>query len=639
MQAFLQKASILLVLPFFLISTLNELYGQIAFNYQAVVRDADGAPISDKEMMVVIMLREGHDQGDLLYEEEHLTETNQFGIINLKIGRGMNPQGDLSEIDWGTAAVFMEVQIEDAETGIMQPLGVSELLSVPYALYSMESGTPGPPGPEGPQGPQGERGPAGSLPDGSEEGMLTYWDGSEWVVDSANLFHDGQNVGIGTSAPGALLHIHNTDAGGGNVLFTGEFNASPGNAPAEGSGTRMMWYPDKSAFRAGTVDGNHWDTDNIGNYSVAFGNDTRASGTGSVALGNDTEASRNQSMAWGSENIATADQATAWGRFTEATGFQTTAWGWEARATGARATAWGRDTEASGQTSTAWGFGTVASGVESTAWGGFTTAPSLFETALGRYNTNYVPNTTTTWDSEDRLFVIGNGTSPSNRSDAVVLLKNGNLGIGISTPVHKLAIPVTTKAANEEAGGEGIGIVNTESENFWNIHMTASSLRFSYNGTTNGSRINEDGEYIQNSDKRFKTNIANYSNVLDRVSELRVMEYNYLNQSSERKNIGFIAQDVLPVFPELVTADDDYLGINYSGFSVVAIKAIQEQQKQIEEQQVQIDALITENKKLRERAEASETQTAELLKAMQREIQELRAEVENPGSEKIGKRD
>jgi len=164
-------------------------------------------------------------------------------------------------------------------------------------------------------------------------------------------------------------------------------------------------------------------------------------------------------------------------------------------------------------------------------------------------------------------------------------------------------------------------------------------LRFSYNGTTNGSRINEDGEYIQNSDKRFKTNIANYSNVLDRVSELRVMEYNYLNQSSERKNIGFIAQDILPVFPELVAADDDYLGINYSGFSVVAIKAIQEQQEQIEEQQKQIDALITENKKLREMAESSETQTAELLKAMQREIQELRAEVENPGSEKIGRKE
>ncbi len=808
MKDYLQKASLLLVIPLFLIFTLNELYCQAAFNYQSIVRDADGAPISDKEMMVVILLREGHEQGDLLYEEEHLAETNQFGIINLKIGRGMNPQGDLSEIDWGAAAVFMEVEIEYRETGVMQTLGVSELLSVPYAMYSMESGTPGPPGPEGPPGPQGEpgqdfividstinngdgtftlifsdgtsfttdtlTGPPGpsGLSDGSEVGNTIFWDGSEWVVNNNNLFHDGERVGIGTNTPSAMLHIHDTTTGSGNVLFTGEFKfLSTSDAPIEGPGTRMMWYPERAAFRAGRVTGNEWDTDNIGDMSAAWGGNviasgfrsaawgdgtkasgrdctawgsgtkstgvestawgrgteaytsqatawglntiaygvistawgrnTNASGTGSTAWGtaaeasgswstawghnteatglkstswgsstkasgfvstawgSSAEASATRATAWGLNSVASGIESTSWGRRAEATGDQATAWGWntgatginstawgrETEASGRQSTAWGRDTEASGQTSTAWGFGTVASGVESTAWGGHTTAPSLFETALGRYNTNYVPNAATNWDSEDRLFVIGNGTSPSNRSDAMVMLKNGNMGLGISSPTHKLAIPVTTKPTSQTANGDGIGIVNTDSGNFWNIHMSASSLRFSYNGINNGSRINQDGEYIQNSDKRLKTNIANYSNVLDRVSELRVMEYHYLNQSSERKNIGFIAQDVLPVFPELVAADDDYLGINYSGFSVVAIKAIQEQQEQIEEQDSQIDklqdqilSLKEENKKLRERAEASENQTAELLKAIQKEIQELRAEVENPGSEKIGKK-
>lgn len=54
-----------------------------------------------------------------------------------------------------------------------------------------------------------------------------------------------------------------------------------------------------------------------------------------------------------------------------------------------------------------------------------------------------------------------------------------------------------------------------------------------------------------------------------------------------------MAQDVLPLFPELVMADDneEYMGINYAGFGVVAIKAIQEQQVIIENQETEIREL------------------------------------------------
>ncbi|MBK8078815.1 MAG: hypothetical protein IPK25_00110 [Saprospiraceae bacterium] len=38
----------------------------------------------------------------------------------------------------------------------------------------------------------------------------------------------------------------------------------PGNPPVSGAGTRMMWYPDKGAFRAGTISSDHWDKDNVG---------------------------------------------------------------------------------------------------------------------------------------------------------------------------------------------------------------------------------------------------------------------------------------------------------------------------------------------------------------------------------------
>lgn len=80
------------------------------------------------------------------------------------------------------------------------------------------------------------------------------------------------------------------------ALFTG---GDP-TIPAEGEGTRMMWYPYKSAFRAGHVSNTQWDNVNIGDYSFATGDNTMASGEGSTAMGVFTTASGDYSTAMGS---------------------------------------------------------------------------------------------------------------------------------------------------------------------------------------------------------------------------------------------------------------------------------------------------------------------------------------------------
>ena len=71
-----------------------------------------------------------------------------------------------------------------------------------------------------------------------------------------------------------------------------------------------------------------------------------------------------------------------------------------------------------------------------TAMGNSAEAHSYAETALGSYNTHLSPNSKTSWNSEDRLLVIGNGSSSSNKSDALVILKNGNIGFGDSSPTE-----------------------------------------------------------------------------------------------------------------------------------------------------------------------------------------------------------
>ena len=97
--------------------------------------------------------------------------------------------------------------------------------------------------------------------------------------------------------------------------------------PAEGDGTRMMWYPGKAAFRAGDVDGSQWDDSNIGYWSVAFGYNTTASYNNSVAMGEGTTASGDDATAMGNSTIASGNQSTAMGRRAKAEHDGTFVWG------------------------------------------------------------------------------------------------------------------------------------------------------------------------------------------------------------------------------------------------------------------------------------------------------------------------
>ena len=119
-------------------------------------------------------------------------------------------------------------------------------------------------------------------------------------IDTTTLVVDDTNnkVGIGTSTPTAKAHIE------GDFVATGVQSGQPGQPPITGPGTRMMWYPDRAAFRVGVLEagnhGNWWDRDSIGNYSLAFGKSAIALGTASFAGGFRTEARGSFSAVFGS---------------------------------------------------------------------------------------------------------------------------------------------------------------------------------------------------------------------------------------------------------------------------------------------------------------------------------------------------
>ena len=101
-----------------------------------------------------------------------------------------------------------------------------------------------------------------------------------------------------------------------------------------------------------------------------------------------------------------------------------------------------------------------------------------------------------------------------------------------------------------------------------------------------------DGAHITLSDSRLKEEIAPLpADILRKILQLKPYSYFYNNSRNLAKNksIGFLAQDVEKLFPEIVHDMQDGLkGLNYAAFGIIAIKAIQEQQQNIEQQQQEI---------------------------------------------------
>ena len=110
------------------------------FNYQAILRDYGGEVLINSQLSLRVTIYAGSAQGMQMYQEIHSVQTNGFGLVNLVIGRGMVQSGSFAEINWGEDVHFLQIDLDLAGTGQYQTMGVSELLSVPYAKYADSAG-------------------------------------------------------------------------------------------------------------------------------------------------------------------------------------------------------------------------------------------------------------------------------------------------------------------------------------------------------------------------------------------------------------------------------------------------------------------------------------------------------------------
>jgi hypothetical protein len=152
--------------------------------------------------------------------------------------------------------------------------------------------------------------------------------------------------------------------------------------------------------------------------------------------------------------------------------------GWETKASGEASTAIGNRSVASGNYAVAIGYLTKAERHTSTSMGYHTTAPSYAETVMGSYNSNYEPSNTDGWDDLDKLFVIGNGTSDDSRRNALTVLKNGNTGLGVDKPSHKLEVNGQVKITGGNPGKGKVLTSNSEGLASWETFSGGPTLPF-----------------------------------------------------------------------------------------------------------------------------------------------------------------
>ena len=115
------------------------------------------------------------------------------------------------------------------------------------------------------------------------------------------------------------------------------------------------------------------------------------------------------------------------------TGDYSFAMGYSTTASGFTSTALGNFTVASEYAATALGYSTLASGFGSVAIGIGTTAKGIGSSTVGIFNDNTDNPDPFTDMPDDRIFQIGNGTGVT-RSNALTVLRNGNVGVGTTTP-------------------------------------------------------------------------------------------------------------------------------------------------------------------------------------------------------------
>lgn len=110
--------------------------GNNSFRYQAVIQHENGEIMANRKISFLVTILKSSLNKERVYAEFHTTTTNEFGMVNLAIGKGNPIFKTFSGINWASDEHFIKIEMDENGGSNFTLLGESQLMTVPYALHA-----------------------------------------------------------------------------------------------------------------------------------------------------------------------------------------------------------------------------------------------------------------------------------------------------------------------------------------------------------------------------------------------------------------------------------------------------------------------------------------------------------------------
>jgi nitrate reductase cytochrome c-type subunit len=110
----------------------------LSVNYQSVVRSQSGTVLPNQQVSIRFSIIRDSILGNIMYQEQHTVVSNDFGLVNLKLGEGVPLLSQFRLIDWSLKSILVKIELSIGGSPFTT-MGEEGFSSVPYSIYSNRS--------------------------------------------------------------------------------------------------------------------------------------------------------------------------------------------------------------------------------------------------------------------------------------------------------------------------------------------------------------------------------------------------------------------------------------------------------------------------------------------------------------------